>query len=92
METTDMSSSSAESGTLPNAWSQAESWRAVLGKSVQRRIRWIRGARRIRRDIDELRALDDRLFADIGLTREDFEHAARHGRLPTQANGAADGN
>jgi uncharacterized protein YjiS (DUF1127 family) len=50
-------------------------WAPVL----RRLIAWFRNERRIRRGIDELRALDDRMLADIGLTRATIEHAARHG-------------
>jgi uncharacterized protein YjiS (DUF1127 family) len=50
-------------------------WAPVLG----RLIAWFRNERRIRRGIDELMALDDRMLSDIGLTRGSFEHAARYG-------------
>ena len=36
-----------------------------------------------RNGIAELRAMDDRLLADIGLTRQQVEYIARHGRRPT---------
>jgi uncharacterized protein YjiS (DUF1127 family) len=35
---------------------------------------------RQRRDIVELRRMDDRLLADIGITRGEAEHMVRHGR------------
>lgn|SRR5262245_4917906 len=47
----------------------------VLG----RLIAWFRNERRIRRGVDELMALDDRMLSDIGLTRGSVEHAARYG-------------
>ena len=37
----------------------------------------------MRRGIEELMALDDRMLSDIGLTRGNVEHAARYGRLFT---------
>ncbi|MGE0119438.1 MAG: DUF1127 domain-containing protein [Dongiaceae bacterium] len=65
---------------------QAESWRAVLMKSIGRRFARIISNRRMRRDIDLLRALDDRMLTDIGLSRWDVEYAVRHGRPPGRAN------
>ena len=47
----------------------------VLG----RLIAWFRNELRIRRGIDELMTLDDRMLSDIGLTRGSIEHAARYG-------------
>jgi uncharacterized protein YjiS (DUF1127 family) len=66
-----------------------ESWRAVLAKSIKRRIARVRENRRLRRDLDILLALDDRQLADIGLGRSELEYAARHGRRfsDTSANG-----
>jgi len=66
-----------------------ESWRAVLARSIKRRIAQIRENRRLRRDLDILLALDDRQLADIGLGRSELEYAARHGRRlsDTPANG-----
>ncbi len=66
-----------------------ESWRAVLARSIKRRIAQIRENRRLRRDLDILFALDDRQLADIGLGRSEREYAARHGRRlsDTSANG-----
>jgi uncharacterized protein YjiS (DUF1127 family) len=46
---------------------------------LRRLIAWFRNERRIRRGIDELMALDDRMLSDIGLTRGSIEHAARYG-------------
>src|SRR5260370_41484788 len=57
-----------------------ESWRAVLAKSIKRRIAQVRENRRLRRDLDILLALDDRQLADIGLGRSELEYAPRHGR------------
>jgi uncharacterized protein YjiS (DUF1127 family) len=49
-------------------------------KAIKRLIVWTRNERRLRRGVNELMALDDRMLADIGLTRGDIGHAARHGR------------
>jgi len=36
--------------------------------------------RRVQRDLHEVRSLDDRMLADIGITRCEAEHVVRHGR------------
>ncbi len=64
----------------------------MLAKSIKRRTEWMRVERRSRRGIDDLMALDDRMLADIGLTRGDVAHVARYGQLPMWASGSADGN
>ena len=53
----------------------------ALTSFVWQRIEWLRNRRRIRRNIDKLMALDDRLLKDIGLSRSDIEFSARYGRL-----------
>jgi uncharacterized protein YjiS (DUF1127 family) len=70
--------------TSPRATSlgPAGSWPATLVNSIERSVARIRSEHRIRRGVDELKACDDRMLADIGLTRGDIEYAARHGRLP----------
>jgi uncharacterized protein YjiS (DUF1127 family) len=51
---------------------------------VTRYAAWIAAAivdeRRIRRDMRELRAMDDAMLKDIGLTRADIGTAVRYGR------------
>jgi len=47
---------------------------------VARLIAWIRAGHRVRRDLALLRTVDDRQLADIGLTRDEIDHAVRHGR------------
>jgi uncharacterized protein YjiS (DUF1127 family) len=57
------------------------SWRAMLVSSIGRYIAWLNAKRKIRRGIEELTTHDDRMLADIGLSRGDVEYAARFGRL-----------
>ena len=52
-----------------------------VAKTIDRLIAWIRNQLRIRRDTHQLLA-DDRLLADIGLTREQAERATRPGGSP----------
>jgi uncharacterized protein YjiS (DUF1127 family) len=56
------------------------SWTMILVRSIKRAIWRIEHERRIRRGIDELMALDDRMLADMGVSRSNIEHLARHGR------------
>ena len=76
-----MSTTTIERRSLPTA--RRAAGRAVLAaplKAGKRLMAWISDERRIRRGIRELRALDDRLLADIGLSHGGIEHAARYGR------------
>jgi uncharacterized protein YjiS (DUF1127 family) len=74
-------SSSTIAGTLARrAGLNAESWPAALARAMKLGIAGIGSRRRLRRDIDELRALDDRMLRDIGLRRGDIEYAVRSGR------------
>jgi uncharacterized protein YjiS (DUF1127 family) len=59
---------------------------AALVKPIERFIARIRAERRIRRGIDELMALDDRMLSDMGLTRGDIARAARYGTFSTTMN------
>lgn len=58
----------------------AGSWLALLTNPIKRSIAWIWSTRRTRRAARELMALDDRMLADIGLTRGQVVYAVRHGR------------
>ena len=58
----------------------AQSWRAVLANWIARLIDWIQSRHRARRAFAELTALDARMLADIGLSREAVAPAARCGR------------
>jgi uncharacterized protein YjiS (DUF1127 family) len=53
----------------------------TCSETIDRLIAWIRNQLRIRRDTHQLLA-DDRLLADIGLTREQAERATRPGGSP----------
>jgi uncharacterized protein YjiS (DUF1127 family) len=56
-----------------------------IARVIRQLIVWTRSERRIRGGIDELRALDDHLLADLGLNRGHIEYvayASRYGRLP----------
>jgi uncharacterized protein YjiS (DUF1127 family) len=58
------------------------SWTGVLVRAARHVLARIGAGRRVRRRTAELMALDDRLLADIGLTRGQIVHASRFGRLP----------
>jgi uncharacterized protein YjiS (DUF1127 family) len=78
---------SIECRTLPAAaLSSAGSCRALLVNSIKQLIAWIRSTDRMRRAIHELMALDDRILADISLSRGGVMYAARHGSLLNTLN------
>jgi len=53
------------------------SWFGDIIRDLTREFaRW----RRFQRDLHELRSLDDRMLADIGITRCEAERVVRHGR------------
>jgi uncharacterized protein YjiS (DUF1127 family) len=56
-----------------------ESWTTILMKSIKQAISRIGSERRINRKIGELMALDDRMLADIGISRSNIEYVVRHG-------------
>jgi uncharacterized protein YjiS (DUF1127 family) len=70
-----------EHDALPDA---GAAWRAALVDSIRWLIARIRTRQRIRRGIDELTALDDRMLADIGLSRAEILYSAQFGRLPNR--------
>jgi uncharacterized protein YjiS (DUF1127 family) len=78
-----MSSSTIAGPLVRSSVLNPESWLAALFVPIKGGIRWIGTRRRMRRDIEELKALDDRLLRDIGLSRSEVEYAVRFGRLPT---------
>jgi uncharacterized protein YjiS (DUF1127 family) len=45
-------------------------------------IAWIRRRWLVRRNVELLSALDDKMLADIGLVRDQVEYVARLGHLP----------
>lgn len=75
-----MSSSSIETPVASSADLNPESWLAGPARSIREGIAWIDSRRRLRRDVKELRALDDHILRDIGLRRSDVEYATRYGR------------
>ena len=56
------------------------SWWAAQVKSIRRQLAWISHQRRIRRDTNMLMEFDDRMLADIGLSRGEILYAVRRGR------------
>ncbi len=79
-----------ECRTLPAAvLSAAGSCQALLVDSIKQLIAWIRSTHRMHRAIHELMALDDRMLADIGLSRGGVMYTARHGSLPDTLNAGA---
>jgi uncharacterized protein YjiS (DUF1127 family) len=81
-----MSSSTIAPRPLPakHPGSTVPPWHAAPVQAIKRLIARIRNERRIRRAVDELKALDDRTLADIGVTRGDVEHAVRYGTFPVR--------
>jgi uncharacterized protein YjiS (DUF1127 family) len=75
-----MSTSTIEALVARRADLNTASWRAALARPIKQGIAWIASRRRLRRDVKELMALDDRILRDIGLSRSDVECAARYGR------------
>jgi uncharacterized protein YjiS (DUF1127 family) len=61
---------------------------AIVASTISRCVAWIRDQERIRQDTNRLMTLDDRLLADIGLERDQVEHALRSGRLPARRDDA----
>ena len=53
---------------------------SLIASLIQRSIEWLKERRRMRRATYELMALDDRMLADIGLSRGEILHAVRHDR------------
>jgi uncharacterized protein YjiS (DUF1127 family) len=51
----------------------------LLASWFIRSIAWLEARRRTSRAVDELMAMDDRTLADIGVSRGEILHAARHG-------------
>jgi uncharacterized protein YjiS (DUF1127 family) len=86
-----MSSTVLESSKSRAARVITEFSQAALASLAKRWIGQIRWERQVRRGIHALMALDDRMLADMGLTRGAVEYAARHGDLPTRVNNEAVG-
>jgi uncharacterized protein YjiS (DUF1127 family) len=75
-----MNSSTIEVRMARSGGLKTESWLAVLARPIKRGIVWIAFRRQLRRDIEELMTLDDRMLRDIGLSRGEIEHAMPRGR------------
>jgi uncharacterized protein YjiS (DUF1127 family) len=58
---------------------------AFLATLIKRSIEWLKERRRMRRATHELMALDDRMLADIGVSRGEILHAVRHGIRGSQS-------
>ena len=58
----------------------ARRFSAFLVTVATRAIAWYRTRRRMRRAVDELMALDDRMLADIGVSRSEIPYAVWRGR------------
>jgi uncharacterized protein YjiS (DUF1127 family) len=54
--------------------------RRRLGNVVRSLASEVARRRRLRRGLDALRSLDDRMLADIGIARSEAERVVRHGR------------
>ena len=75
-----MSSSTIETPIARSADLGFASWPAALARPIRQGIAWIGLRRRLRRDVRELMALDDRMLEDIGLRRGDVDYAVRYGK------------
>jgi uncharacterized protein YjiS (DUF1127 family) len=72
----------ADRSSAAPARGHTASAKALLFNSVKRLASWIGSECSMCRGVAELRAMDNRLLADIGLTRERVEYLARYGTLP----------
>lgn len=52
----------------------------LLVSPLARAVRWLAREQRLRAARRELHAMDDRLLADMGITREDIDQVVRHGK------------
>ena len=80
-----MASIFLQSDNAPAAVTRPSSWHVALVQSLICQLERLGARRRLHRDHQDLLSLDDRVLADIGLTRDDANHIARHGRLPDRA-------
>jgi uncharacterized protein YjiS (DUF1127 family) len=76
-----LTTAATQHDALPDA---GAAWRAALWDSIRWSIDRIRARHRMRRGVDELTALDDRMLADIGISRSEILYSARFGRLPNR--------
>jgi uncharacterized protein YjiS (DUF1127 family) len=79
-----MSSSTIETVVARRAELNCDSWPTALTRPIKQGIAWIGSRHRMRRQVEELMALDERLLADIGLGRGQVEYLAEYGHLPRE--------
>jgi uncharacterized protein YjiS (DUF1127 family) len=79
-----MSSSTIETLVARRAELNGDSWPTALTRSIKQGIARMGSRRRMRRHVEELMALDDRLLADIGQRRGEVEYLLQHGHLPKE--------
>jgi len=60
----------------PSVWSIAKSPFELALSAIRSVVSW----QRHRRNVGELQRLDDRLLADIGISRSEIDEGVRHGR------------
>jgi uncharacterized protein YjiS (DUF1127 family) len=78
--------------TLPSGADRWSAFRYALTRRIRTLIASLAAEQRRRRAIDELHTFDDRMLADIGVTRGDIDNAVRFGRSHTgMILGAYDG-
>jgi len=57
----------------------------LLVSPLARAARWLQGVQRHRAARRELRAMDDRMLADLGITRHDIDEVVRNGKTAQHA-------
>ena len=72
----------------PQPRSGASSWYEALVNVVRQAVARIKRQRRVRRDVSRLLELDDRLLADIGISRAELLHSIGY-RSPAEGRRAA---
>ena len=77
-----MDSSLFVARSVVSAYRHTASIKALLVDPIRWLASLVSSERALRRGTAELRAMDDRLLADSGLTRELVEYLARYGTLP----------
>lgn len=68
-----------------------DAWLRRLMTAVRRWAAWLEAERRIRRNTEALMSLDDRMLADIGVSRSELAYIVRYGRRPSEVHARASG-